>query len=195
MGKWRRMRRRASTVRRTPPRRAAFGDDAIAEAVRLTLEETPPDATHWSLHCSMSGHAALDHSSHLPSVQPHRSETFKLSSDPFLWRRPRSSVCTTVSTKRARSALDRSQPLLPMRPGQASHDQYRDHDDRARVPIPRPRRGERPCLDIHIVMDNYGTHKTKAMTGSPNGRAGRPISHPRCSPPGYDVVGVGLLFQ
>jgi transposase len=66
------------------PRR--IGDDEIAETIRLTLETTPSDATHWSLR-SMA--AAVGHA---PStihriwkafgLQPHRVETFKLSTDP-----------------------------------------------------------------------------------------------------------------
>ena len=73
----------------------------FAEAVRLTLEETPPDATHWSLRSLASGELvelprALDHSSHLAMAfrlaVPHRSETFKLSSDPFFVEKVRDIV-------------------------------------------------------------------------------------------------------
>ena len=66
------------------PRR--IGDDEIADTIRLTLEATPPGATHWSLR-SMA--AAVGHA---PStihriwrehgLKPHRVETFKLSNDP-----------------------------------------------------------------------------------------------------------------
>src|SRR6266566_6471463 len=63
-----------------------IGDEEIAETIRLTLETIPPDATHWSLR-SMA--AAVGHA---PSTiqriwkafcpQPHRTESFKLSTDP-----------------------------------------------------------------------------------------------------------------
>ena len=93
------------SVRRTPPRAPRqIGDDAIAEAVRLTLEETPPDATHWS-------HSMARASGHAPStihriwrafgLQPHRSETFKLSSDPFFVEKVRDIVLYLAPPDRA----------------------------------------------------------------------------------------------
>ena len=110
-----------------------IGDDAIAEAVRLTLEETPPDATHWSLRsmARASGHApsTIHRIWRAFGLQPHRSETFKLSSDPFFVTNRRSvfgaagscpgSLCREKSQIQA---LDRS-PLLPI--GQAER---RSHD-------------------------------------------------------------------
>ena len=73
-----------------------IGDDAIAEAVRLTLEETPPDATHWSLRsmARASGHApsTIHRIWRAFGLQPHRSETFKLSSDPFFVEKVRDIV-------------------------------------------------------------------------------------------------------
>ena len=203
------MRRRASTVLYDEPRPGAprqIGDDAIAEAVRLTLEETPPDATHWSLRsmARASGHApsTIHRIWRAFGLQPHRSETFKLSSDPFFVEKvrdivglylapPDRALVLCVDEKSQIQALDRSQPLLPMRPGQAerrSHDlQAPRHDLSLRGPSTSPR--ERSSanvsraigpgefrkfldlveanvpadLDIHIVMDNYGTHKTKAI--------------------------------
>ena len=163
-----------------------IGDDAIAEAVRLTLEETPPDATHWSLRsmARASGHApsTIHRIWRAFGLQPHRSETFKLSSDPFFVEKvrdivglylapPDRALVLCVDEKSQIQALDRSQPLLPMRPGQAErvqprlqaprhdlslrgprHRHGRDHRQMfpapsgPRVPqIPRPRRGERPC--------------------------------------------------
>src|SRR3546814_20749199 len=64
-----------------------IGDDEVAETIRLSLETTPRGATHWSLR-SMA--EAVDHA---PStihriwkafgLQPHRTESFKLSTDPL----------------------------------------------------------------------------------------------------------------
>ena len=67
------------------PRR--IGDDDITEVVRRSLEETPPDATHWSLR-SMAravGHApsTIHRIWRAFGLQPQRSETFKLSSGPL----------------------------------------------------------------------------------------------------------------
>jgi transposase len=147
VGKWRRRfaERRIEGLRDEPrpgaPRQ--IGDDEIAETIRLTLETTPPDATHWSLR-SMA--AAVGHA---PStihriwkafcLQPHRTETFKLSTDPLFVERvrdivglymapPEHAVVLCVDEKSQMQALDRTQPLLPMRPGQSerrSHDYTR----------------------------------------------------------------------
>lgn len=100
VGKWRRRfaERRIDGLYDEPrpgaPR--TITDEEIAETIRLTLETTPPDATHWSLR-SMA--AAVGHA---PStihriwqafcIQPHRSETFKLSTDPLFVEKVREAV-------------------------------------------------------------------------------------------------------
>ena len=117
-----------------------IGDDTIAATVRKTLETLPKGATHWSLRTMAKeiGHA--------PSIvhriwrafglQPHRWETFKLSSDPLFVEKvgdivglylspPERAVVLCVDEKSQVQALDRTQPLLPMRPGQAER---RTHD-------------------------------------------------------------------
>jgi transposase len=91
VGKWRRRfaERRLDGLYDEPrpgaPRR--IGDDAIAETVRRTLEETPPDATHWSLRgmARAAGYApsTIHRIWQAFGLQPHRVETFKLSSDPL----------------------------------------------------------------------------------------------------------------
>lgn len=64
-----------------------IGDDAIAETIRKTLEETPPNATHWSLRsmARATGYApsTIQRLWKAFSIQPHRAETFKLSTDPL----------------------------------------------------------------------------------------------------------------
>src|SRR6266849_4730911 len=144
VGKWRRRfaERRIEGLHDEPrpgaPRQ--IGDEEIAETIRLTLETTPPDATHWSLR-SMA--AAVGHA---PStihriwkafcLQPHRSESFKLSTDPLFVEKvrdivglylapPERAVVLCVDEKSQVQALDRTQPLLPMRPGQVER---RTHD-------------------------------------------------------------------
>jgi transposase len=182
-----------------------IGDDEIAETVRLTLETTPPDATHWSLR-SMA--AAVGHA---PStihriwrafgLQPHRSETFKLSTDPLFVEKvrdivglymapPERAMVLCVDEKSQIQALDRTQPLLPMRPGQAerrSHDYTRHgtttlfaaldvatgevigrcfqrHRAKEFLKFLRTIEANVPAdLDVHLVIDNYATHKTKAI--------------------------------
>ena len=118
-----------------------IGDDEIAEIVRRTLEETPPGATHWSLRsmAAACGHApsTVHEIWKAFGLQPHRSETFKLSTDPQFVEKvrdivglylnpPERSLVLCVDEKSQIQALERSQPLLPMRPGQAER---RTHDD------------------------------------------------------------------
>src|SRR5919201_4028147 len=144
VGKWRRRfaQRRIDGLHDEPrsgaPRQ--IGDAEIAETIRLTLETTPPDATHWSLR-SMA--AAVGHA---PStihriwkafcLQPHRAESFKLSSDPLFVEKvrdivglymapPERALVLCIDEKSQIQALDRTQPLLPLRPGQAER---RTHD-------------------------------------------------------------------
>ena len=95
-----------------------IGDDAIAEVVRLTLEETPPDATHWSLRGSMARAAATRPRPFIASGGPSACSRIarrpsSCRAIPSSWRRSAtSSVCIwrrrivpwfSVSTKRARS--------------------------------------------------------------------------------------------
>ncbi|MEE1562981.1 MAG: IS630 family transposase [Alphaproteobacteria bacterium] len=206
VGKWRRRfaERRVDGLHDEPrpgtPRQ--IGDDEIAEVIRLTLEQTPADATHWSLRSMASavGHApsTVHRIWQAFGLQPHRSETFKLSSDPFFVEKvrdivglylapPERALVLCVDEKSQIQALDRTQPLLPMRPGQPerrSHD-YKRHGttslfaalDVATGEIigrcfPRHRAKEflkflrtieanvPADIDVHLVMDNYATHKT-----------------------------------
>ena len=100
VGKWRRRFAQARVDglfdEPRPGRPREIGDEEIAETVRLTLETTPKNATHWSLR-SMA--QAVGHS---PStihriwsafcLQPHRTETFKLSTDPLFVEKVRDIV-------------------------------------------------------------------------------------------------------
>ena len=198
-----------------------IGDDEIAATIRKTLETRPKGATHWSLRTMAE---AVGHS---PStihrmwqafgLQPHRSETFKLSSDPLFVEKvrdivglylspPERAVVLCVDEKSQVQALDRTQPLLPMRPGQAerrTHD-YTRHgttslfaalDVKAGTVIGKCMRRHRaqkfrkflaevernaPAdLDVHVVMDNYGTHKTALIR---NWFAKRPRWHVHFTP-------------
>ena len=73
-----------------------IGDDEVAEVVRQTLEATPRDATHWSLR-SMAKAAGFAPSTIYRiwkafNLQPHRTETFKLSTDPLFVEKVRDIV-------------------------------------------------------------------------------------------------------
>ena len=120
-------------------------EDARIEAVIVrTLETKPPDATHWSSR-GMARASGLSVSTvqriwRAFGLQPHRLETFKLSTDPDFVAKvrdvvglyvapPERAVVLCVDEKSQIQALDRSQPMFPMRLGQAarrSHD-YKRH--------------------------------------------------------------------
>jgi transposase len=209
VGKWRRRfaERRVDGLldEPRPGRPREIGDDEIAETIRLTLETAPRGATHWSLR-SMAravGHApsTVHRIWQAFGLQPHRVESFKLSTDPLFVEKvrdivglymvpPERALVLCVDEKSQIQALDRSQPVLPMRPGQPerrSHD-YKRHGTlslfaaldvatgkiigkcfarhRAREFLKFLREVENNVpldLDVHLVMDNYSTHKTPAI--------------------------------
>jgi transposase len=198
-----------------------IGDDEVAETIRLTLESTPPNATHWSLRSMARAVGYAPSTIHRIwkafNLQPHRTETFKLSTDPLFVEKvrdivglylspPESALVLCVDEKSQIQALDRTQPMLPMRPGQVerrTHD-YTRHGtlslfaalDTATGRVigqcyPRHRSSEflkflreiernvPADLDVHLVMDNYATHKTLAIR---KWLAGRPRWHVHFTP-------------
>jgi transposase len=177
--------------------------DADVERVLIrTLETTPRGQTHGSVRemAKATGLSRMTISRiwHAFGLQPHRTETFKLSPDPLLIEKvrdvvglymnpPEHAVVLCVDEKAQIQALDRTQPLLPMRPGQVerrTHD-YARHgttslfaalDVKTSKVIGQLHRRHRslefrkfldaidaavpPALAIHLILDNYGTHKT-----------------------------------
>jgi len=117
-----------------------IGDDRIEEIVTRTLEEKPQDATHWSTRGMAKASGVSTSSVHRIwrafSLQPHRTETFKLSTDPQFVEKvrdivglymspPQNALVVCVDEKSQIQALDRTQPVLPMRMGQVER---RTHD-------------------------------------------------------------------
>ena len=136
VGKWRRRflkeRIEGLSDEPRPGRPRTLTDEQVAEVIERTLETTPADATHWSIR-SMARESGLSHTTIRRiwaafSVQPHRSKTFKLSSDPLFVDKvrdiiglylspPDRALVLCVDEKSQIQALDRSQPVLPMLPG------------------------------------------------------------------------------
>ena len=134
VGKWRRrfVEHRVDGLRDEPRSGAprTIEDDRIEAVIVQTLESTPPDATHWSSR-GMSRACGLSVSTvqriwRAFGLQPHRLETFKLSTDPAFVAKvrdvvglyvspPAHAVVLCVDEKSQIQALDRSQPMLPMR--------------------------------------------------------------------------------
>src|SRR3954464_12172705 len=127
-----------------PGRPRTIGDDKVEEVIVKTLEATPKDATHWSTR-SMAAEIGLSREAvgriwRAFGLQPHRQETWKLSSDPLFVDKvrdvvglylnpPERAVVLCVDEKSQIQARDRTAPILPMRPGvpeRATHD-YKRH--------------------------------------------------------------------
>ena len=179
-----------------------ISDREVERVITLTLESTPSNATHWSTRlmarrCGMS-QSAVSRIWRAFALQPHRSKTFKLSRDPLFVEKvrdivglylnpPERALVLCVDEKAQIQALDRTQPLLPMRPGQIerrTHDYERHgttslfaalemvsgkvigecHRRHRAVEFRRFRdtvEAATPAeLDVHLILDNYGTHKT-----------------------------------
>src|SRR5579864_4355654 len=124
------------------PRR--IGDEQVEAVIVKTLESTPHNATHWSVR-SMAAETGMTRQTvhriwKAFGLQPHRSDTFKLSTDPQLIEKvrdivglyldpPERALVLCADEKSQIQALDRTQPTLPLRPGQAerrTHD-YKRH--------------------------------------------------------------------
>ena len=115
-------------------------DEQVERAVVTTLEATPPNATHWSTR-ALAGAVGLSQSAVVRiwrafALQPHRSETFKLSRDPLFIDKvrdivglymnpPDRALVLCVDEKPSIQALERTAPVLPMCPGQIER---RTHD-------------------------------------------------------------------
>ncbi len=179
-------------------------DAKVQAVITRTLETRPKNATHWSTR-TMAAASGLNQNAIVRiwrafGLKPHLQENFKLSTAAFLVEKVRDivglylnppeqtrAVVLWVDEKSQVQALERSQPVLPMRPGQAerrTHDYYRHGttslfaalDIATGKVIGRCQKQHRqqefvrfleqiertvPAgLDIHLVLDNYATHKT-----------------------------------
>ena len=185
-----------------PGRPRTIDDDQVAAVIERTLRTTPVDATHWSIR-SMAAETGFSHTTIRRmwaafGLQPHRSQTFKLSNDPLFVDKvrdivglylspPNRALVLSIDEKSQIQALDREQPVLPMMPGvpeRRTHSYVRHGttslfaalDVASGFVIGKCYKRHRAAeflnflkeidaqvpegLDIHIVMDNYATHKT-----------------------------------
>ncbi len=177
-------------------------DAQVEEVIVKTLEETPPDATHWSTR-SMAKATGMSQSAisriwRAFGLKPHLTETFKLSTDPqfidkvrdivgLYLNPPEGALVLCVDEKSQIQALDRTAPVLPLRPGLAerhTHDYVRHGTTNLYAALdvasgnvitdltPRHRAVEfrrflnlinrvvPDHLDVHIIVDNSSTHRT-----------------------------------
>jgi transposase len=173
--------------------------------LKMTVERVPAEATHWSLRL-MAQHAGVTvHQVRqvwkAADLKPHRLRHFKISNDPRFAEKvqdvvglyldpPDNAMVLSVDEKTQIQALDRTQPLLPMRPGQVerrTHD-YKRHGTRslyAAFEVASGRvlgrvtkrhrakeflaflrqidRATPPETDLHLILDNSSTHTTDAI--------------------------------
>src|SRR4029450_8845336 len=127
-----------------PGAKRTITDEQVEQVIIRTLETTPRGATHWSTREMAKAvglrHMAISRIWHTFGLQPHRTETFKLSNDPLLVEKvrdivglyldpPAQAAGCCVDEKPQIQALHPTQPLLPMQPGQVerrTHD-YKRH--------------------------------------------------------------------
>ena len=188
-----------------PGKPRTISDREVERVIVKTLEETPADATHWSTRSMAKAtgmsQAAISRIWRAFGLKPHLTESFKLSPDPQFIEKvrdivglylnpPEAAVVLCVDEKSQIQALDRTAPVLPLRPGtpeRRTHD-YRRYgttnlyaaldlasgnviaDLTARHRAEEFRRFLNlidktvPAqLDVHVVVDNSSTHKTPAI--------------------------------
>ncbi|HQX48401.1 MAG TPA: IS630 family transposase [Planctomycetaceae bacterium] len=172
----------------------------IKEILRLTTQEKPEAATHWSTR-TMAARVGVSHATvariwNQHNLQPHRTTTFKISNDPKFEEKlhdvvglylspPEHAIVLSVDEKSQIQALNRTQKSLPMFPGRLktmTHDYKRNGTttlfaamnvvDGTVLADFKPRHRHREWLDflktidatyptteLHIICDNYATHK------------------------------------
>ena len=172
-----------------------------AQVVAMTLKPPPAGITHWSSR-DLAGEAGVSHSTvfriwRAHDLQPHRIETFKFSTDPNAEEKihdvvglylnpPANAVVLSVDEKTQIQALNRTQPILPLRPGlpaRQTHDYQRNGLTSlyAALEVASGRVvgkcSERHTgadflrflnvltrsyykRDLHVILDNSSTHKT-----------------------------------
>ncbi len=204
-----------------PGRPRTHDDEQVAELINLVVPRKPEDATQWSVRAA----AAV---THIPKstvgryfarfgLPPHRSKSFKLSTDPCfvekvrdivgLYLKPPDQALVLCVDKQSQvQALERTQPVLPLGLGYVegvTHDYYRhgattrfaalDTLDGKVIALCKPRHRHQEFLallnhldrrvpgglDIHLVADNYGTHKHPRVKAWP---ARRPRYHIHYTP-------------
>ena len=169
------------------------GKPRISDAVRLrivtmTAKEKPANATHWSARMLAKqagvGHTTVQRVWKEYGLKPHLTRSFKLSNDPQFAEKvrdivglyldpPDNALVLSVDEKSQIQALDRTQPGLPMKKGRAgtmTHDYKRNGVTTLFAALVAAKAKSvtldatvaRP-LDVHVICDNYRTHKTKEV--------------------------------
>ncbi len=188
------------------PGRPRLVSAKTAEKIAQTVLTAPPkNATHWSSRELAQkygvGRSTVQRILLAHNLQPHRLEGFKFSTDPHFAEKlrdvvglymnpPTNAIVLSVDEKSSVQALDRTAPILPLRPGvpaRQTHDYVRHgtttlfaalntlNGQVIEKCLPRHRHDEfikflehieknvPKNLDIHMILDNYATHKHPAV--------------------------------
>ena len=188
-----------------PGRKRRLTPEKEEAIVNATLYHKPPGATHWSVRTLARAQRVSPATVHrvwkAHRLQPHRVKRFKLSTDPQFFHKlhdivglylnpPTQALVLSVDEKSQIQALDRTQPVLPMRPGipeRHTHDYTRHgtttlfaalnvlngevlgdcmprhrHQEFLRF-LQRIERRTPRRLVIHLILDNYATHTHPAV--------------------------------
>lgn len=180
-------------------------DERVERVIVETLERQPDAATHWSTRMMAKklgmSQSAISRIWRAFGLKPHRASTYTLSKDPLFVEKvrdvvglylhpPDRALVLSVDEKSQIQALERTQPILPLRPGTAERRtaDYERHGTTSLFAAldvktgkvigqcyPRHRASEfRQFLDkidaavppeqqVHLILDNYATHKTPAV--------------------------------
>ena len=196
------------TIRRRQKRkrsRRVLTPELEQKILDTTLKARPPDATQWSVR-TLAQHLGVTRTLvhgvwRRYDIQPHRVEKFKISNDPRFDEKvrdvvglylnpPDRALILCVDEKSQIQALDRTAPILPLRPGlpeRQTHD-YKRHGTTTLFAafnilngkvigscLPRHRAKEfikflnqlekevPSDQEVHLIMDNYVTHKSAAV--------------------------------
>jgi putative transposase len=184
-----------------PGRPRSHDDERVAQLLRTVLETAPIQGNRWTVR-SLERETGMSKSAvqrflNLFSVKPHRSKSFKLSTDPLFVEKvrdivglylnpPDKALVLSVDEKTQVQALERSQPVLPLGLGYVdgvTHDYLRHGTTTLFTALdvatgqviaeckPRHRHQEFLAflkridknvpadLDVHLIVDNYCTHK------------------------------------
>lgn len=187
-----------------PGRPRVYGREVREQIVAQTLKPPGESITHWS-RARLAKRVGVSASTvgrvwREEKLKPHRSETFKYSRDPQLAQKvidvvglyldpPERAIVLSVDEKTQVQALDRTQPMLPLRPGlpeRRTHDYQRNgainlfaalevatgkvtHEARERhtgedfVAFLKRIARAYPRGEVHLILDNVSSHKTPAV--------------------------------
>jgi len=179
--------------------------DLKNEISRIVCTEEPGSATHWSVRSLAErvgiSHTAVHNILRERGLKPHQVQSFQFSTDPDFEQKlddvvglylspPENAIVLCVDEKSQIQALERSQPVLPLRPGvpeRQSHDYYRHgtttlfaalnvangrvlgdcKDEHKSVDyisfLKKIDRSNPKGIVLHLVVDNYSAHKSEAV--------------------------------